>query len=163
MTPPRIRAYVPLTEAALAADWPRLTSMIAFAPGAPARALTGEELEEAEWFAQFAAAQSVAEDAAAGRCGRVVLACDVPGTLPTRGAAAGIDVLGPFDLHAADVVSAHVDDPDTTAHLPEDPAEAIDVLGESALLWYDASEIGDLVEAAREHGFDEGADGGLDG
>lgn len=147
MIPATVRAYVPLTHRGLAIRWPRIDQALGFAPDAGARGLHGEALEEAEWVAMATAAEMITETAAAERCARVVLACDLPAGLRTRPVSAGVQALGPSDLDPCRVVSAHIDDPAVVAGLPADPARAGALLRDSALLWFDASEIGELVEA----------------
>lgn len=145
-----VRAYVPLTQHSLAAAWPQITEALGFTPDAGARSLRGEELEEAEWIAMATAAEVVLDTAVAQRCGRVVLACDLPADLRSRPISAGVAALGPVVLDPACVVSAHIDDPALVAALPEDPAAAADALRDGGLLWYDASEIDELIEALRQ-------------
>lgn len=142
-----VRAYVPLTQRTLATAWPRITEALGFAPDARARSLRGEELEEAEWIALATAAEVVLDTAVAARCGRVVLACELPADLRSRPVSAGVVALGPAALDPACVVSAHIDDPAVVAALPEDPAAAAHALREGGLLWYDVSEIDELIEA----------------
>ncbi|WP_101651188.1 DUF6912 family protein [Brevibacterium ihuae] len=142
-----VRAYVPLTHRSLAAAWPHVSGALGFAPDERARRLRGEELEEAEWIAMAAAAEVVVDAAVGERCARVVLACDLPADLRSRPVSAGVTALGPSALDPARVVSAHIDDPAVVAALPEDPAAAAAALRDSALLWYDVSEIDELIEA----------------
>lgn len=150
MTPtPRIRAYVPLTQRQLLDSWPAIRTALAFAPDAAGRELHGDELEEAEWLAFVTAAEVITQDAADALCARAVLACDLPGDLRGRPVAQGIEALGPFELDPADVVSAHIDEPEVVRELA-DSEDAAEHLRQAALLWYDRSEISDLVEALRE-------------
>ncbi|GAA4285147.1 hypothetical protein GCM10022261_26780 [Brevibacterium daeguense] len=142
-----IRAYVPLTHQQLAAAWPQIDSALGFAPDSAGRAQHGEALEEAEWIAMVTAAEVITEEAAAQRCARVVLACDLPSGLQVRPVAAGVDAFGPTPLDPSWVVSAHIDAPDVVATLPDDTDGAADALQDSALLWFDVSEIAELVEA----------------
>lgn len=142
-----VRAYVPLTDRSLRAAWPHLTEALGFAPDVRPGSLRGEELEEAEWIALSTAAEVVLDTAVEQRCGRVVLACDLPADLRSRPVSTGVVALGPAALDPACVVSAHIDDPALVAALPDDPAAAADALRDGGLLWYDVSEIDELVEA----------------
>lgn len=82
--------------------------------------LTGEELEEAEYEALLDAAALAGERTPQGSR-RVVLAAD----------ATSLPEAGPVVLTPARVASLHVDE--TTQHSDED------------LLWYDASELADVI------------------
>lgn len=136
-----LRVYVPVLHRDLDEVLTGTREVTGFGPDRNARALTGEALEEAEWFALDVAAGSIAGPAAQARSPRCVVACDAPGDLAATALVDGVEAVGPFALTAAEVVSFHVDDPAVTDGLPEDPATAADVLAAEALLWFDATEL----------------------
>ena len=137
--------------------------------GLPAHAVTGAvrewyvegDLEELEFTAMTDAAEAaltlLAEDAGAPRR-RVVVAADVPDPAVSPGGRFRSSVTVAAEVPLAKVVSVHVDEPeavptveaaigalaaaaagDDDAQFLLDEAEATD------LLWYDVSELGDVV------------------
>src|SRR5690606_11460350 len=69
-----IRAYAPLVGRTFAGAWPLRDAVAVFAPGPQERALTGEDLEIAEYRAMSAAAASIIDEALAVGSPRAVLA-----------------------------------------------------------------------------------------
>lgn len=144
------RAYVPLTLQDLARMWPELDQVVAWSPTPPEETSSKDDVEEAEYFAMLAAAASVVDAALAQGSPRVVLACDIE---PAEDPASPVDGLLAHPGISVDptrVVSAHVDDPELVAALPADREEAAEALADSALLWFDVSEIAQLLEAGRD-------------
>lgn len=52
----------------------------------------------------------------------------------------------PAQFDPTKVVSAHIDDPDELGRLTDDAQNNLAVLREASLVWYDASEFGELIE-----------------
>ncbi|MFB9777832.1 DUF6912 family protein [Brevibacterium otitidis] len=158
-----VRAYVPLTSQHLAAAWPQITDVLAFAPDADGRALRSDAGEEAEFSAQMTAAEACLDEALRTGSTRVVIACDIPALgAQVRPVGAGLEVFGPLSIDPSRVVSFHIDDPEVVAALPDDGEAAAEMLRSSPLLWFDASEVGDLLEAFGQHPLDGGGGSGLD-
>lgn len=147
------RVYIPLTLAALAAEWPSLSPRPAFLPAKPLRALTGEALEEAEYRACEAAAAFVVDEALAAGSPRAVIASDVPDALCADAADAipGVVVTPPLVAERTAIASVHIDEPEEFAAAAAASAqEASEALSAADLLWYDSEEIDHLVEATLE-------------
>ncbi|MGJ7540756.1 DUF6912 family protein [Brevibacterium luteolum] len=158
-----VRAYVPVTSHHLVSAWPAITDVLAFAPDANGRALRSDAGEEAEFTAQMTAAEACLDEALRTGGSRVVIACDIPvlGT-QVRSVGAGLEAFGPFSVDPSRVVSFHIDDPEVVAALRDDQEAAAALLRSSPLLWFDASEVGDLLEAFAQQPFDGRGDRGLD-
>ncbi|WP_029089655.1 DUF6912 family protein [Brevibacterium album] len=156
-----IRAYLPLTGLALAAQWPSPAPALAFAPGSAQRALRGEEAEVWEHRAMAAAAASIAEEALDAGCPRAVIACDIP-LGADRGAQEvipGIVAIPGVSADPSRVASVHIDDPEGFGELPPEREAALAALAGSDLLWFDSAEVGDLVELFGQMLPDEGLEG----
>lgn len=166
-----MRVYLPATLGMLAAAHERGSYRLP--PGLPAHAVTSAlrewytegDLEELEYAALLDAAASslralAAEPESPRR--RVVLAADVPDSSarPGSGEASSVVLLDEVPLRY--VVSVHVDEQEAeddvwaaVAALPaadsgDDEARfAVDEAGGHDLLWYDATEIPDLLDQAR--------------
>lgn len=140
-----VRAYFPLTVSEFH-SWPNITPSIGFTPHPRTHGLKGDALDEVEWLAMAYAATALEEEAARTGEGRVVLAADIPA--PTNTTEAGGDVLAfePAQFDPTKVVSAHIDDPDELGRLTDDAQNNLAVLREASLVWYDASEFGELIE-----------------
>lgn len=142
-----IRAYAPFTLAELRSTWPQTPIDHAFAPDAAARGLTGDDLEEAEWLALSAAAAKAGETGAA----RAVLALDIDASTEQQ-LAPGLSLIRP--TAATHVISAHVDEIDVVTRLAEHPESAQEILQEAGLLWYDVSELDELIDSLAEQPLD---------
>ncbi|WAL40352.1 hypothetical protein BRM1_00280 [Brevibacterium sp. BRM-1] len=140
-----LRAYAPLTLPQLAAAWPDPQIPLAYAPDAAGRALSGDDLEEAEWLALSAAAEHAAREAAAGGRLRAVLAVDVTGAQETA-LGAGLVAVAPAEASEIAIVSAHLDEPGLAARLGRGQEADAQALSEAALLWYDPSELRDVLD-----------------
>lgn len=141
-----VRCYIPTTLAALAAG---LSSAAAVAPDAAAAGLRGEELEEREFIAMDIAASLAATEAlAAGgpRSARVVVAYDAPDSADRQPLGGGCDLLALSAVDMDAVASVHLDEEEVWAEaLTRDPESAAAGLADSPLLWYDRSELEDLL------------------
>ncbi|MCM1014112.1 MULTISPECIES: hypothetical protein [unclassified Brevibacterium] len=146
-----VRCYIPTTLAALAAG---LQSVTAVAPDAAAAQLRGDDLDEAEFTAMSIAAALAADEAlgsgAESASPRVVVAYDAPSTTGREPLAPGFDALTLTRVDEDRIVSVHLDEASdweaaielAAAHGAE---AAGDRLGESDLLWYDRTELRDLL------------------
>ena len=152
-----IRCYVPTTLTALRS--PR-TDVRAVAPDAQGRSLRGEEFESAEFDAMCIAAALAANavfDPAETQTGteaaperRVIVAYDAPESSPTETLTEGFDLISLGDVDMTRVASFHLDEDvvwDEAVQLAEEsgPSAAEDRLGASDLLWYDSSELEQLL------------------
>ncbi|WP_423057482.1 DUF6912 family protein [Brevibacterium linens] len=152
-----IRCYVPTTLTALRSP---LTDVRAVAPDAQGRSLRGEEFESAEFDAMCIAAALAANavfapaetqtgtEAAPER--RVIVAYDAPESSPTETLTEGFDLISLGDVDMTRVASFHLDEDvvwDEAVQLAEEsgPSAAEDRLGASDLLWYDSSELEQLL------------------
>jgi hypothetical protein len=161
-----MRVYLPTTLDGLAA-----ASATGSFPGlAPAHAVTGAvrewyvsgDLEELEYaaFTEAAEASLRSLDPSGSAPRRVVVAADVPDTavrpLPDGRFRSAVEVGAPVPLRA--VASVHVDEPEAAdvvraalAALPaadagdDDARFALDEAEATELLWYDVTEIADLL------------------
>ncbi|AMT93593.1 hypothetical protein A2T55_07220 [Brevibacterium linens] len=152
-----IRCYVPTTLTALRSP---LTDVRAVAPDAQGRSLRGEEFESAEFDAMCIAAALAANavfDPAETQTGieaaperRVIVAYDAPESSPTETLTEGFDLISLGDVDMTRVASFHLDEDvvwDEAVQLAEEsgPSAAEDRLGASDLLWYDSSELEQLL------------------
>ena len=152
-----IRCYVPTTLTALRSP---LTDVRAVAPDAQGRSLRGEEFESAEFDAMCIAAALAANavfDSAETQTGteaaperRVIVAYDAPESSPTETLTEGFDLISLGDVDMTRVASFHLDEDvvwDEAVQLAEEsgPSAAEDRLGASDLLWYDSSELEQLL------------------
>ena len=152
-----IRCYVPTTLTALRTT---LTDVRAVAPDAQVRSLRGEEFESAEFDAMCIAAALAANavfDPAETETGteaaperRVIVAYDAPESSPTETLTEGFDLISLGDVDMTRVASFHLDEDvvwDEAVQLAEEsgPSAAEDRLGASDLLWYDSSELEQLL------------------
>ena len=152
-----IRCYVPTTLTALRSP---LTDVRAVAPDAQGRSLRGDEFESAEFDAMCIAAALAANavfDPAETRTGteaaperRVIVAYDAPESSPTETLTEGFDLISLGDVDMTRVASFHLDEDvvwDEAVQLAEEsgPSAAEDRLGASDLLWYDSSELEQLL------------------
>lgn len=155
-----IRCYVPTTLTALRSP---LTDVRAVAPDAQGRSLRGEEFESAEFDAMCIAAALAANavfDPAETQTGteaaperRVIVAYDAPESSPTETLTEGFDLISLGDVDMTRVASFHLDEDvvwDEAVQLAEEsgPSAAEDRLGASDLLWYDSSELEQLLGEA---------------
>ena len=152
-----IRCYVPTTLTALRSP---LTDVRAVAPDAQGRSLRGEEFESAEFDAMCIAAALAANavfDPAETQTGteaaperRVIVAYDATESSPTETLTEGFDLISLGDVDMTRVASFHLDEDvvwDEAVQLAEEsgPSAAEDRLGASDLLWYDSSELEQLL------------------
>lgn len=152
-----IRCYVPTKLTALRSP---LTDVRAVAPDAQGRSLRGEEFESAEFDAMCIAAALAANavfDPAETQTGteaaperRVIVAYDAPESSPTETLTEGFDLISLGDVDMNRVASFHLDEDvvwDEAVQLAEEsgPSAAEDRLGASDLLWYDSSELEQLL------------------
>lgn len=148
-----IRCYIPTTLTTLRAG---LDSVQAVAPDAQGRAMGGEELEAREFdalciAAALAATQSFAADVVSPRA---VVAYDAPDSSAGEAVAEGFDLLTLSAVDMTSVASIHLDEVevwDEAADIAADTGReaAEDHLGDSDLLWYDVTELPELL---RERG-----------
>lgn len=145
-----VRCYIPTTLAALGAG---LTATTAVAPDATVSGLRADDVEEREFAAMGIAAALAAADALGAQppSPRVVVAYDAPDAAPRQPLTEGFDLLTLADVDMDAVASFHLDEEAVwDAALSAGGTEAgEDRLGESDLLWYDRSELDDLL---RERG-----------
>lgn len=148
-----IRCYIPTTLSALETG---VDSGYAVAPDAEARGLRGEEGEAKEFDALCIAAALAATEALEGRDGsappspRAVVAFDAPETCPREMLIEGFELVRLERLDPSAMVSIHVDEPDVWERAvavaeAEGLEAAEDHLGDSDLLWYDVTELPDLL------------------
>ena len=152
-----IRCYIPTTLTALRS---MLTDVRAVAPDAQGRSMRGEEFESAEFDAMCIAAALAANavfdpaetepgtDAAPER--RVIVAYDAPESSPTEPLTEGFDLISLGEVDLPRVASFHLDEDvvwDEAVRLAEETGpDAAEVhLGASDLLWYDSSELEQLL------------------
>lgn len=155
-----IRCFIPTTLTALRST---LTDARAVAPDAQGRSLRGEEFESAEFDAMCIAAALAANavfDPAETQTGteaaperRVIVAYDAPESSPTETLTEGFDLISLGDVDMTRVASFHLDEDvvwDEAVQLAEEsgPSAAEDRLGASDLLWYDSSELEQLLGEA---------------
>ncbi|UVI37443.1 DUF6912 family protein [Brevibacterium spongiae] len=167
-----IRCYIPTTLTALRTG---LTEARAVAPDEHGRSLRGEELETAEFDAMCIAAALAADAAfepagsgtvpaerpdegavaaeslaEAGPAPRVIVAYDAPESSPRRPLSDGFELISIAAIDMAAVASFHLDEEavwDEAVELgrTDGAAAAESLLGESDLLWYDATELDHLL------------------
>jgi hypothetical protein len=153
-----IRCYIPTTLTALRSG---LSDVRAVAPDEQSRSLRGEELEAAEFDAMCIAA-AIAADAAFEPASesqasdekpapRVVVAYDAPESSSRETLTEGFDLIGIGTVDMDAVASFHLDeeavwDEAVTLARESGPTEAEGRLGESDLLWYDATELDQLLD-----------------
>ncbi|WP_166825710.1 DUF6912 family protein [Brevibacterium limosum] len=152
-----IRCYIPTTLTALRSA---LTDVRAVAPDAQGRSLRGEEFETAEFDAMciaaalaanavFAPAETDAGTEAVPER-RVIVAYDAPESSPAEPLTAGFELITVVDVDMTRVASFHLDEDvvwDDAVRLAEETgaSAAEDRLGASDLLWYDSSELSQLL------------------
>lgn len=166
-----IRCYIPTTLTAIRRG---LGSVHAVAPDAHGRELGGDELEAREFdalciAAALAATQSFDDAAASAQesasdpgpadgpgaaSPRAVIAYDAPDSSAGEDLAEGFDVLTLPSVDMTSVASIHLDEVEIWEEAAAIAADrgheaAEDHLGDSDLLWYDASELAELL---RERG-----------
>lgn len=157
-----IRCYIPTTLSALGSG---LGTVTAVTPDAQGRALSGDELESLEFDAMCIAAALAASmsfesgdadraDSDAEFSPRAVVAYDAPEAGAGRELSAGFELLTLSAVEMTRVASIHLDEAEVwneAVRLARETgrAEAEDLLGESDLLWYDATELPELL---RERG-----------
>lgn len=154
-----IRCYIPTTLTALGAG---LGTVYAVAPDADGRELGGDELEAREFDALSIAAalaatqsfESAAGEIADSASPRAAVAYDAPESSAGEELAPGFVVLTLAGVDMNAVASIHLDETevweealDIAAKRGRESAE--DHLGESDLLWYDVTELPELL---RERG-----------
>ncbi|GAA1528412.1 MULTISPECIES: DUF6912 family protein [Brevibacterium] len=144
-----IRCYIPTTLTALRAG---LESVHAVAPDAQGRELGGEELEAREFDALCIAAALAATQAfeASAVSPRAVVAYDAPDSSAGEGLAEGFDVLTLDGVEMTSIASIHLDEAEVWEEAADIAAQrgteaAEDHLGEADLLWYDVSELPELL------------------
>ncbi len=149
-----IRCYIPTTLSALEAG---VGTGCAVAPDAHGRGLRGEEGEEREFdalciAAALAAAESLqaGDPAGAGASPRAVVAYDAPESSPRDGLTAGFELIRLETVDPTAMVSIHVDEPEVWDRAvalagTEGHEAAEDHLGDSDLLWYDITELPELL------------------
>ncbi|WP_209325285.1 DUF6912 family protein [Brevibacterium renqingii] len=148
-----IRCYIPTTLTALRSG---LADVRAVTPDAQGRSLRGEESETAEFHAMSIAAllaANAAFDRPTGEAvpeARVVVAYDAPESSPRESLTEGFELLGLEQVDMNAVASFHLDEDtvwDEAVQLAREhgPSAAEDRLGESDLLWYDATELPQLL------------------
>ncbi|MGR6089280.1 DUF6912 family protein [Brevibacterium sp. CSND-B09] len=152
-----IRCYIPTTLTALRST---LTDVRAVAPDAQGRRLRGEEFESAEFDAMCIAAALAANavfapaeaetgtEAAPER--RVIVAYDAPESSPAAPLTEGFELITLADVEMVRIASFHLDEDavwDEAVQLAEDAdsSAAEDHLGASDLMWYDSSELEQLL------------------
>ncbi|MGC2940327.1 MULTISPECIES: DUF6912 family protein [unclassified Brevibacterium] len=152
-----IRCYIPTTLTALRST---LTDVRAVAPDAQGRSLRGEEFETAEFDAMCIAAALAANaefdpaetdavaEAAPER--RVIVAYDAPESSPAELLTDGFELITLAEVDMTRVASFHLDEDvvwDEAVRLAEETGAsgAEDHLGASDLLWYDSSELDQLL------------------
>lgn len=152
-----IRCYIPTTLTALRAT---LSDVRAVAPDAQGRSLHGEEFESAEFDAMCIAAALAANavfapaetetgtEAAPER--RVIVAYDAPESSPAEPLTEGFELITLAEVDMARVASFHLDEDavwEKAVQLADDAdsSAAEDHLGASDLLWYDSSELEQLL------------------
>ncbi|WP_169251934.1 hypothetical protein [Brevibacterium sp. 'Marine'] len=160
-----IRCYIPTTLTALRST---LADVRAVAPDAQGRGLRGEEFETAEFDAMCIAAALAANAAfdpadtdAAGTEStaeavpprRVVVAYDAPESSPAEPLTDGFDLITVAEVDMTRAASFHLDEDlvwDEAVRLGQvtGVSAAEDCLGASDLLWYDASELPQLLADA---------------
>ncbi|GAA1940481.1 hypothetical protein GCM10009689_21960 [Brevibacterium antiquum] len=162
-----IRCYIPTTLTAIRRG---LGSVHAVVPDAHGRELGGDELEAREFdalciAAALAATQSFDDAAAsaqesasdsgpAAASPRAVIAYDAPDSSAGEDLAEGFDVLTLPEVDMTSVASIHLDEVEIWEEAAAIAADrgheaAEDHLGDSDLLWYDATELAELL---RERG-----------
>lgn len=143
-----VRCYIPTTLAALGAG---LTATIAVAPDATVSGLRADDIEEREFAAMGIAAALAAVDALGAQppSPRVVVAYDAPAAAARQPLAEGFDLLTLEGVDMDAVASFHLEEAEVwdEALSAGDIGSAEDRLGESDLLWYDRSELDDLLRA----------------
>ena len=154
-----IRCYIPTTLSALRSG---LGAVHAVAPNSAGRDSGGEELEAQEFdalciAAALAAAQSF-DSTADGQSKdvleapvRAVAAYDAPTSTAAEQLTSGFDLLSIDEVDPTSIVSFHVDEPHVWEAAVTIAAEggreaAEDHLGDSDLLWYDVTELDQLLE-----------------
>ncbi|MCF2574199.1 DUF6912 family protein [Brevibacterium sp. UCMA 11754] len=166
-----IRCYIPTTLTAIRQG---LGPVHAVAPDSQGRELGGDEFEAREFdalciAAALAATQSFEAAAAGAResasdpgseggsgavSPRAVIAYDAPDSSAGEDLAEGFDVLTLPEVDMASVASIHLDEVEVWEEAADIAADrgheaAEDHLGDSDLLWYDATELPELL---RERG-----------
>ncbi|GAB6901039.1 DUF6912 family protein [Kineosporia succinea] len=164
------RVYVPTTLSALAETAKRGVLNPGAADSAPLQAhavtaairewYTDDDVESLEFAALTEAAEAslrlLAADPAKPR--RIVLALDVPANSVSAGGSYRSSITLDIEVPLADVVSLHVDEPESEDIVlaaiaalsaadagDEDAQFAVEEAGACDLLWYDISEIDDLI------------------
>ncbi|AZL05473.1 MAG: DUF6912 family protein [Brevibacterium aurantiacum] len=149
-----IRCYIPTTLDALRRG---LASVHAVAPDAHGRGLGGDELEAREFDALYIAAALAAtqsfEDGPADiqePSPRAVVAYDAPDATAGEELVDGFDLLSLPEVDVTSIVSIHIDEVEVWEEAAKIGADggheaAEDHLGDSDLLWYDATELPELL------------------
>lgn len=147
-----IRCYIPTTLTALSNG---LQSVQAVAPDAQGRSLSGEDFETQEFDALCIAAALAAAEAferadESGAARRAVVAYDAAESSSSNQLTAGFDLLTLDGIDMSAVASIHLDEDevwdealDIAARQGHEAAE--DRLGDSDLLWYDVTELPQLL------------------
>ncbi|WP_231446689.1 DUF6912 family protein [Brevibacterium zhoupengii] len=149
-----IRCYIPTTLDALRRG---LASVHAVAPDAHGRGLGGDELEAREFDALYIAAALAATqsfEAAAATTSepspRAVVAYDASDSVAGEELVEGFDLLSLPSVDMTSIVSIHIDEVEAWEEAAAIGADggheaAEDHLGDSDLLWYDATELPQLL------------------
>lgn len=141
-----VRCYIPTTLAALDKG---LDTAIAVAPDIAVADLRPDDAEESEFAAMSIAAALAATEALGAEppSPRVVVAYDAPEAAPRRPLTDGFDLLTLETIETDRIASFHLDEAPVwdDAVLAGDVEVGEDRLGDSDLLWYDRSELGDLL------------------
>lgn len=145
-----IRCYIPTTVSVLRSG---LASGNGITPDLAGRSLHGEELEEQEFQALQVAAALAADEALAEApdpSPRAVVAYDAVDTVVADRLGHGFDLLRLDEIDPTAIASVHIDEPHVwEAALAVLGAEGADAaaehLGEADLLWYDVSELPELL------------------
>lgn len=145
-----IRCYIPTTISVLRSG---LASGTGISPDRAGRNLHGEELEEQEFHALQVAAALAADGAFAESSDpspRAVVAYDAADTATTDTLGHGFESIRLDEVDPAAIASIHIDEPEVwEAAVAVLGAEGVDAaaerLGEADLLWYDVSELPQLL------------------
>lgn len=150
-----IRCYIPTTLTALDEG---LSTAHAVAPDPQGRGLRGEDLESLEFdalcIAAGLAAAAAFESSGTAPSPRVVVAYDAAEDSPSVTLTQGFDLITLDRIEMSAVASFHLDEEevwDEAVRLADGGEEqrVEDHLGESDLLWYDASELTTLLSERR--------------
>lgn len=149
-----VRCYIPTTVSALESDLFTMSGVTAVAPDAAARSLRGEDLEGVEFEALCIAAELATDQALTRRSPRAVVSYDAEDSGPVDQIAEGFELRGLSIVDLDRVASIHLDDPEdwqqalnlVNAGTDSGAFDAArDYLGESDLLWFDVSELPNIL------------------